>query len=63
LCDLVPTAVPGLAGVKAIAAGGDTTCALRDDGEVWCFGRNDKGQLGDGTSEDRFAPVRVDVEI
>ncbi len=58
-CDLVPRPVPGLGGVKALAAGGDSTCALLDDGEVRCWGRNDHGQLGDGTKEDRFEPTRV----
>lgn len=29
------------------------------DGTVYCWGRNDNGQLGDGTQTNRFAPVQV----
>jgi alpha-tubulin suppressor-like RCC1 family protein len=28
-------------------------------GEVWCWGLNDFGQLGDGTKIDHAAPARV----
>ncbi len=56
----VPVRVRGLdKGVKAIAAGGAHTCALTEQGGVLCWGRNERGQLGDGTKEDRSAPVPV----
>ncbi len=35
------------------------SCAVRCDGAVWCWGNNDWGQLGDGTLEERRAPVAV----
>lgn len=41
-----PTQVPGLAGVSAVAAGGNHTLALLKDGTVWTFGYNSFGQLG-----------------
>lgn len=55
-----PTEVKGLSGVTAVFASGSATCAITASGELWCWGNNDKGQVGDGTSEDRFEPVRVE---
>jgi alpha-tubulin suppressor-like RCC1 family protein len=55
-----PAAVPSFAGVTAIAAGGDHTCALLGDGTIQCWGSNVHGQLGDGLSEETHAaPIRV----
>jgi alpha-tubulin suppressor-like RCC1 family protein len=56
----VPTAVTGLGNsVVAVAAGHAHTCALRTDGSVVCWGLNDRGQLGDGTTTDRTTPTAV----
>ena len=44
----VPREVPGLAGVVAIAAGGDSGYALRNDGSVWAWGDDGFGELGNG---------------
>jgi alpha-tubulin suppressor-like RCC1 family protein len=59
LCSLTPVQVRGLPRAKRIALGGESSCALLEDDSVRCWGRNDKGQLGDGTTLDRTAPVRV----
>ncbi|WP_173390932.1 RCC1 domain-containing protein [Actinomadura litoris] len=56
----VPRRVVGLQrGPTQLAAGGDHTCAVFGDSTLWCWGRNDFGQLGDGTTADASRPVRV----
>ena len=42
----------------SIRAGGLHACARLENQEVWCWGANESGQLGDGTRTDRFEPVR-----
>ena len=55
-----PTPVEGLSGVKQIAAGArGNGCALLADGSVRCWGLNDWGQLGNGTSDFSIGPVVV----
>ena len=48
-----------LTGVKAVTANWYTTCALKTDGTVWCWGYDGFGQLGDGTQENRAVPTAV----
>ncbi|MGE5181606.1 MAG: hypothetical protein ACM31C_06075 [Acidobacteriota bacterium] len=42
-----------------IAIGYDHACALLADDTIWCWGRGDLGQLGDGKMTSSLAPVRV----
>ncbi|MCC5950510.1 MAG: hypothetical protein JJU45_00290 [Acidimicrobiia bacterium] len=44
-----PTPVAGLAGVTAVAAGANHTCALLADATVSCWGDDAAGQTGSGT--------------
>lgn len=51
--------VVGLSDATWLSGGQSHVCAVRASGEVACWGRNYFGQLGDGTTEDRNAPVKV----
>lgn len=44
-----------------LAAGGRHTCGLSIDGEVRCWGSNDHGQLGDGTTQARLLPTDISL--
>ena len=46
-------------GVKDISALNSHTVYLKNDGRVWAAGKNNSGQLGDGSSQNRSNPVEV----
>ncbi|KRE33958.1 RCC1 domain-containing protein [Paenibacillus sp. Soil522] len=51
--------VKGLDSVTAISAGAVHNLAIKNDGTVWAWGNNYYGELGDGTTTDRYTPVQV----
>lgn len=52
-------AVLPLPDASPIMAGEDHTCAITEAGDVFCWGRNLDGELGDGTGQTRRTPVPV----
>lgn len=62
----VPVAVDTsgvLAGKRLVLIGsaGATTCALDAEGTLFCWGANDRGQMGNGTVSDTARPIAVDT--
>ena len=47
--------------VASIQAGRESSYFRYEDGSVKSCGRNEQGQLGDGTYEDSATPVKVDI--
>lgn len=55
-----PVEVPGLpANVVGVSTGIGFSCALTSDGEVFCMGKNDQGQLGNGTTTNWASATKV----
>jgi len=57
---VVAGSVAGISG-RDVAAGAGYSCAARASGAAACWGLNRNGELGDGTTARRLAPVEVDV--
>jgi hypothetical protein len=49
----IPSIVPGLSNIVAIAGGSGHAIALKNDGTVWAWGDNASGDLGDDSGEGR----------
>ncbi len=58
-CSTVPIRVLGAPVFTAVTAGGNFTCGLATDGRAYCWGGNEVGQLGDGSTTDRSVPAPV----
>lgn len=56
---LQPSPVVGLPRIAQVVAGYDFTCALAEDLSVYCWGVNDRGQLGIGDIDSAAIPTRV----
>ena len=60
-----PVAVKNLSGIVDISIYSEHACAITDDDDdgdgdsVWCWGKNNYLQLGDGTNETRTVPTKV----
>jgi alpha-tubulin suppressor-like RCC1 family protein len=58
-----PGGVGFLTGISQVTGANEATCALKTDATVWCWGRNDRGQLGDDTTSDRTCAVLADATM
>ncbi len=54
-----PVTTPAAGGWASVTAGRDDTCAIRSDGTLWCWGRNETGQLGIGNQNNQNLPRQV----
>ena len=54
-----PANAAAMTGFTQVSSGTNFTCAVKSDGTVWCWGRNDVGQLGNGTTTNASRPVQV----
>ena len=60
----IPTLVIGNSDWTHISLGDTHTCSIRNDGELFCWGGNGNGELGDGTyggSSSKYSPVRIGI--
>ena len=58
---LSPTLVEGIADVVAVRGSMANTCAVTGTGQLYCWGVNAAGTVGDGTTQTRATPVLVDA--
>src|SRR5260370_514519 len=56
----LPVQVPGLAGITQVAAGGDTSFAVRSAGTLFAWGSNAWGLLGNGSDSGQSATPAAD---
>lgn len=54
-----PTVVSGLANAIALGVGDSNACAIKSDGTAVCWGRGDRGRIGDGVADVLNAPIRA----
>ncbi len=58
-CSTTPAPVAGGLTFVSVSAGYQHTCGVTTDGAAYCWGANDDGRLGDGSTTDRRTPVLV----
>tara|TARA_B100000161_G_scaffold178132_1_gene128165 strand:- start:5878 stop:7818 length:1941 start_codon:yes stop_codon:yes gene_type:complete len=54
------TTSTGLTNIYHVSLGGYHTCAIKDDNSLWCWGKNNYGQLGDGSTTTTHTPLQID---
>ena len=56
---ILPTISAAAANNSVISTGTGHTLAIKKDGSLWAWGRNDYGQLGLGNTSEQHSPTRV----
>jgi len=56
---IIPNPQKVMDGVVQVSAGKRHTLAIDREGNLWAWGSNGVGQLGDGTRTDRLSPVKI----
>ncbi len=59
-CSTTPVEVSGISNATAVASTSYAACALLTSGHVECWGENEEGELGDGTTTSSAVPVQVE---
>lgn len=62
-CSLIPVRSTGAPRFATVAVGGQHACALSVDGEAWCWGANETGQVGDGSVTPRTTATQATAPV
>ena len=57
--ELIPTRIAGGLQFRQVSAGSSHTCGVTPSNEAYCWGANESGQLGDGTTTNRATPTAI----
>jgi alpha-tubulin suppressor-like RCC1 family protein len=62
-CETTPRAVAGVTDARQVSTGNGSTCVLRADRSVWCWGLNNAGELGTGGTSLQAAPTPTRLDL
>ncbi|MEQ8839722.1 MAG: hypothetical protein RIB98_01965 [Acidimicrobiales bacterium] len=55
----IPTRVGADSAWRTVDTGPSSACGIQQDNSMWCWGKNDRGRVGDGTTDFQPEPVQV----
>ncbi|OYU82755.1 MAG: hypothetical protein CFE24_14280 [Flavobacterium sp. BFFFF2] len=58
----IPKQIGADTNCKSIAAGYTTSYAIKNNGSLWGFGQNDKGQMATATGQDVLVPTQIGTD-
>ena len=53
------TALATIPNSPRLVVGQNVSCVIYANADIYCWGKNDQGQIGDGTTVDRTTPVQI----